>query len=206
MSSQLSEQRDFIRRKMRSYRQALTVIQQQQASLALLNHLISHPKVKIAQRISVTLAYDGEINVQAFIDWCWQQNKHVYLPVIHPTLTGQLLFLEYRQNTEMVTNRYGISEPKLLTQESNALSFQQTCSASDLDLIFTPLVAFDQLGNRIGMGGGYYDRLLAPWFQEKRGPYPIGLAHDCQYVNALPIQYWDVALPEIITPNKHFYF
>ncbi|MGB5447016.1 MAG: 5-formyltetrahydrofolate cyclo-ligase [Psychromonas sp.] len=46
--------------------------------------------------------------------------------------------------------------------------------------------------------------MLAPWFKDKSGPYPIGLAHDCQQVAELPIAEWDVPLPEIITPSKHF--
>jgi 5-formyltetrahydrofolate cyclo-ligase len=96
----------------------------------------------------------------------------------------------------MELNRYGIYEPKL--------EQLHTCALNKLDIIFTPLVAFDQEGNRIGMGGGYYDRMLAPWFKEKRGPYPIGLAHDCQKVSKLPVEEWDVPLPEIITPSQHY--
>ena len=169
----------------------------------MLQTLKLHPKVQQAQHVSVTLAYDGEIDLNPFIDWCWQQQKQVYLPVVHPTKTGQLLFLAYHKNTEMIINRYGIAEPKFTHTTKN---IEQTCPAQSLDLVLTPLVAFDQQGNRIGMGGGYYDRLLAPWFTQRTGPYPIGLAHDCQYINALPIQEWDVPLPEVITPSQHFYF
>lgn len=206
MSLQLSEQRKFIRQKMRVSRQALTTTQQQQASAALLHKLISHPKIKTAQRISVTLAHDGEIDLHSFIAWCWQQQKQIYLPVIHPILSGQLLFLEYQHSTEMIKNRYAITEPKLLSEVHNPEQFQNASAVTDLDIICTPLVAFDEQGNRIGMGGGYYDRLLAPWFKNKSGPYPIGLAHDCQYIKTLPTQHWDVPLPEIITPSKNFYF
>lgn len=57
------------------------------------------------------------------------------------------------------------------------------------------------------MGGGFYDRTLQGWQQRHRlgvGPYPIGLAHDCQRVAALPVAAWDVPLPEIITPQAHY--
>ncbi len=203
MTNAISTQRNTIRQQIRSARKALSCNEQKQASSQLLQTLKKHPKVQQAQHVSVTLAYDGEIDLGPFIDWCWQQQKKVYLPVVHPTKTGQLIFLAYQQDTEMVVNRYGIAEPKLSHPTKN---IKQTCPAGDLDLVLTPLVAFDHQGNRIGMGGGYYDRLLAPWFTQRTGPYPIGLAHDCQYISSLPIQEWDVPLPEVITPSQHFYF
>ena len=73
-----------------------------------------------------------------------------------------------------------------------------------LDIVFTPLVAFDREGNRMGMGGGYYDRTLQHW-QENHSPYPIGIAHDCQQVEHLEQQHWDVPLGEIITPSHVYY-
>jgi 5-formyltetrahydrofolate cyclo-ligase len=211
MTNTQSNQRDQIRKSIRVQRKALTTMQQKSASLSLLSHLTQYVKVQQAQHISVTLPYDGEIDLTPFIEWCWQQNKQVYLPVVHPHKRGEIFFLSYTPSTPMITNRYGIKEPVLNNQnvpsENQIIeNATETIPTKQLDIIFTPLVAFDRLGNRIGMGGGYYDRLLAPWFTDKKGPYPIGLAHGCQYVDLLPIQEWDVPLPEIITPNKHFHF
>jgi len=188
--------RTQIREQMRTARRDLSGFEQQQSAAKLLTRLIEHKKVLTAQKIALSLAHDGEIDTFEFINWCWANNKQVYLPVVHPFSKGHLLFLQYAADSEMVLNKYGIYEPKL--------EQLHTTPVSQLDLIFTPLVAFDQQGNRIGMGGGYYDRMLAPWFKEKSGPYPIGLAHDCQRVEALPIAEWDVPLPEIITPSHHY--
>ncbi|MEH6453248.1 MAG: 5-formyltetrahydrofolate cyclo-ligase [Psychromonas sp.] len=190
--------RTQIRNQIRSARRALSSLQQQQDAQTLFSRLIKNQKVLTAKNISVTLAHDGEIDVSTFINWCWKNNKNVYLPVVHPFSKGHLLFLQYSPDTQMIANKYGILEPKLEKLHS--------CAAHQLDLIFTPLVAFDGSGNRIGMGGGYYDRMLAPWFKDKTGPYPIGLAHDCQQVEHLPVEAWDVPLPEIITPSEHFYW
>lgn len=206
MNNTISEQRDAIRREVRSSRRALSFDQQQQASNQLLEKLMIHPRVLKAQNISLTLAYDGEIDLFPFIEWCWRQKKQIYLPVVHPFETGKLLFLAYNQDTEMVVNRYGIKEPKLTNDPHHSEVFLDCCPVNKLDLVFTPLVAFDREGNRIGMGGGYYDRLLSPWFKHQTGPYPIGLAHDCQLWKILPIQDWDVPLPEIITPTQFFCF
>ncbi|WP_028864875.1 5-formyltetrahydrofolate cyclo-ligase [Psychromonas aquimarina] len=188
--------RDEIRKHIRKQRRLLTPAQQSLDAQKLFSKLIRHDKVIKAHKIAISLAHDGEIETFAFIKWCWANKKQVYLPVVHPFSKGHLLFLHYTSDSEMVTNKYGISEPKL--------EQQHTCPVTDLDIIFAPLVAFDQQGNRIGMGGGYYDRMLAPWFKNKSGPYPIGLAHNCQQVKQLPIKKWDVPLPEIITPSEHY--
>jgi 5-formyltetrahydrofolate cyclo-ligase len=52
------------------------------------------------------------------------------------------------------------------------------------------------------MGGGYYDRTLAPFATNQTGPKAIGLAHDCQQVDRLPIESWDIPLSTIMTPSK----
>ncbi|ADO10697.1 Uncharacterized protein ygfA [Pantoea vagans C9-1] len=66
--------------------------------------------------------------------------------------------------------------------------------------MLVPLVAFDQHGQRLGMGGGFYDRTLQNWRQH--GFLPVGLAHDCQQVDSLPVAEWDVPLPAVMTPSK----
>jgi 5-formyltetrahydrofolate cyclo-ligase len=190
--------RNAIRQQIRSARRALSDEQQKIASEKLLLRLIKLDKVQNAEKIAISLAFDGEIQTLPFIEWCWENNKQVYLPVIHPFNKGHLLFLLYTAKTTMFINQYGIPEPKL--------NVQLICPVKELDLIFTPLVAFDKQGNRIGMGGGYYDRTLAPWFSQQTGPYPIGLAHDCQQVIELPTESWDVPLPQIITPSMSYYF
>lgn len=187
-----------IRKKMRLDRRNLSDSQQKKASSDLLARLSQHPKVLNAQKIAISLAFDGEIDTLSFIKWCWAKNKQIYLPVLHPFSKGYLLFLQYSPLSEMVTNQYEIAEPKL--------QLSQVCPMDTLDIIFTPLVAFDNDGNRIGMGGGYYDRMLTPWYQNKTGPYPIGLAHDLQQVDKLPVESWDVPLPEIITPSEHYFY
>ncbi|BBN82699.1 hypothetical protein PA25_26840 [Pseudoalteromonas sp. A25] len=79
------------------------------------------------------------------------------------------------------------------------------CPLYELDYLLMPLVAFDHLGNRLGMGGGYYDKTLARYYKEHmKKPELIGLAHDCQKVEQLPTEAWDVPLQQIITPSKFY--
>lgn len=190
--------RENIRQHIRITRNSLSSAQQLNSALNITQRLITLKKVQQAKHIAISLAFDGELNTQPFIQWCWENNKNIYLPVIHPTQQRQLLFLHYTRTTKIILNQYGIKEPTLEAQNIYPLA--------QLDLIFTPLVAFDKQGNRLGMGGGYYDSILTPWFEQRTGPYPIGLAHDCQLVEQLPIESWDIPLPEIITPAKHYQF
>lgn len=157
------------------------------------------PQIQNARTVSLFLSFDGELNTRPLIERLWQAGKSVYLPVLHPFSRGNLLFLRYSAESEMVLNHFGIEEPRL--------NVQQVLPVSRLDIIFTPLVAFDATGQRLGMGGGFYDRTLQDWesaYAQQCGPYPIGLAHDCQRVDALLVQEWDVPLPEIITPSTHY--
>ena len=191
--------RQQLRQLVRKRRQALTPLQQTQAAELLLTQLSRHPLIASADKIAVYLANDSEINPLPFIHWCWQQGKSIYLPVLHPFSKGQLLFLHYDENTDMTVNHLGITEPKL--------DLQKICPVEQLDILLTPLVAFDSSGDRLGMGGGFYDRTLEKWHRSHRQGesttlHPIGLAHDCQLVEKIPSQYWDVPIPEIITPGK----
>lgn len=186
--------RDKIRTLIRKRRQALSSQDQTQAGLDLLNQIKKLPHITQAKSIALYLSIDGEVDTAPSIKWLWQQNKQVLLPVIHPFSPGHLLFLNYLPTTPMLINQYGIPEP--------ILDQTQICPLSNIDIIFTPLVAFDESGQRLGMGGGYYDRTLEKSFETGEGAQAIGLAHNCQKVDTLPTQDWDIPLSIIVTPEQ----
>jgi 5-formyltetrahydrofolate cyclo-ligase len=195
--------RKEIRQQIRTQRLALSSEQQYSAARALLEHFSNDSKIKQAQHLAIYLSNDGELDTQPLIDWCWQQGKNVYLPVIHPFTQGHLLFLRYTMHTPLVKNHYGIAEPKL--------DVRSVILPKQLDIICTPLVAFDCNGGRLGMGGGFYDRTLSSWYQcfktnKSAKPYPVGIAHNCQQVSLLPCESWDIPLPEVFTPAKQHIF
>ena len=192
----MSVTRTLLRSNVRKLRQKLSAIEQQKASNELKQRLSNHVKIQSSNTIALYLANDGELDPMPFIEWCWQQQKQVYLPVLHPFCSGHLLFLLYEKNSSMIKNHYGISEPKL--------DVTKICPLNQLDILCTPLVAFDHTGARLGMGGGFYDRTMMNW--QIHQFYPIGLAHDCQQVDSVPVEYWDIPLPEIITPTQNHRF
>jgi 5-formyltetrahydrofolate cyclo-ligase len=184
--------RQQIRTEVRQRRKNLTSEQQSLFALQAAERVATHPRIQAASTISVFLSFDGELDTAPLIKRLWQEGKQLCLPVLHPFTSGNLLFLRYNPDTPLVRNKLKILEP--------ALDATQIVPLSQLDIILTPLVAFDSHGQRLGMGGGFYDRTLENW--QDGGPYPIGLAHDCQQVDNLPIEHWDVPLPEVITPGK----
>ena len=195
--------RKEIRQQIRAQRFALSAEQQSSAAIALLEHFSNDSKIQQAQHLAIYLSNDGELDTQPLIDWCWQQGKSVYLPVIHPFTVGHLLFLHYTTHTPLIKNHYGIAEPKL--------DVRSVILPKQLDIICTPLVAFDCNGGRLGMGGGFYDRTLSAWYQRFKSnksakPYPVGIAHNCQQVSRLPCESWDIPLPEVFTPSKQHIF
>ncbi|QKJ48815.1 5-formyltetrahydrofolate cyclo-ligase [Proteus vulgaris] len=196
IEASLFQQRDEIRKSIRQKRRLLTQEQQQHAALKLCEQVLTHPKIKQAQTIALFLSFDGEIDTSPLISQLWALNKQVCLPVLHPFHRHHLLFLRYTPSTALVKNRFNISEPPL--------NVNAVIPLSNIDIIFTPLVAFDEQGQRLGMGGGFYDRTLENW--QQKSFYPMGLAHTCQQVAHLPIANWDVPLPEIITPEKIWHF
>ena len=154
--------------------------------------------LQVAERIAFYIATDGEMDPAPLIERAIKAGKQCYLPVLRQRPTNSLWFSRYDTKTPLKPNRFGIPEPDM--------HHQHTISPRGLDLILLPLVAFDLTGNRLGMGGGYYDRTLS--FRLKRshwkGPKLIGLAHELQCIDALPRNPWDVPLDGVITEH-HFY-
>lgn len=184
--------RQQIRQQIRQRRRALTPEQQTQFALHAADRMMAYPPVLLAQTVAVFLSFDGELDTRPLIDQLWRAGKRVYLPVLHPFSPGNLLFLHYHPSSELVVNRLNIREPKLDVRDVLPLS--------QLDVLVTPLVAFDAAGQRLGMGGGFYDRTLQNWRQHRL--QRVGYAHDCQQVDALPTEQWDIPLPAVITPSK----
>ena len=184
--------RQEIRQFIRKQRRTLTPDQQAHFAQQASARMMAYSPVVMAHTVALFLSFDGELDTAPVIARLWREGKQLCLPVLHPFVPGNLLFLRYTPDTPLVRNRLNILEPQL--------DVTQVIPLSRLDVILTPLVAFDSVGQRLGMGGGFYDRTLERW--KNGGPYPIGLAHDCQHVDALPVEHWDVPLPQVITPGK----
>jgi 5-formyltetrahydrofolate cyclo-ligase len=192
--------RHSLRKAFRDKRLSLSNEQQTTAAQGLVKQYQKNALFQDARNVALYLSFNGEVNTQPLIDYLWSMNVDVFVPILHPFCKGHLLFQEFTHNTKMRENHFGISEPRL--------DVQRVCPVENLSIIFTPLVAFDLSGNRLGMGGGFYDRTLARLKKmgDKSKPIVVGLAHELQKSTALPTETWDIRLPYILTSNKLYSF
>lgn len=179
-----------LRSQMRQTRRQLSNRQHQQAALRLKRQLNQNPAFKFAKRIALYLPNDGEVETKIVIQQAWKDGKEVYLPVLDPIRKGFLWFIEYKANSRMKKNRFGIAEPDP--------KFNKRIHPQFLQIVGLPLVAFDRQGNRLGMGGGFYDRTFEFCRREGVKPKLFGLAHRCQEAEKLPTESWDIQLSDII--------
>lgn len=188
-----------LRQQLRTQRLALTRRQRQRAASQSLRHLtqLSHLALP-ATNANIGLFVDafGEMPTQPLLDWARKHRHNIYLPVV--TRNHQpLVFIEFSQkhwlNARLPRHPLGMRQP----ETGNKLK------ASELDVLFMPLVAADKLGNRMGMGGGYYDRTLV---KVKHKPLKLGWAYDFQLVDQLMSNPWDIKLDALITPSKLWLF
>ena len=159
----------------------------------LLNNLV---EIKKARHIGLYLPFKNEIDATALTRSPSTQ-CHFYVPKIVKH-AKKLIFTRLPSSySRLHTNRYGITE----------MSRGVIRSAKQLDVVLVPLVAFDQEGRRLGMGGGYYDTTFAfKNLQHKpRKPCLIGLAHSFQEIASVPVDFWDISLDAIITEKKILY-
>ncbi|HYW91134.1 MAG TPA: 5-formyltetrahydrofolate cyclo-ligase [Gammaproteobacteria bacterium] len=183
-----------LRREMRRRRRELSADQRFHRGRAMSRIITALPLFRNSRRIALFLATDGEMDPGTVMQHAQAMDKQVFLPVLagSPRRVG-LRFVRHAPGEVLVANRFGIPEP--LPDPGRVIN------PRFLDLVMAPLVAFDDHGNRLGMGGGYYDRtfeflrLRRSW----RKPRLIGVAHEFQRLAALPREPWDVPLSGVVT-------
>ena len=183
-------ERRALRREMRGRRRSLSAADRRAASRALSRRVASTRWFVNGKTIAIYLSNDGEIDLAPLVARAWSMGKRTYLPRL---FGPRLWFLPYHPHSVLTANRFSIPEP--------AEPAGRRIHPLLLDLVLFPLVAFDELGNRLGMGAGYYDRTFEAVRRRTawRGPRRVGVAYELQKVPSLPAADWDVRLDAIVT-------
>ena len=183
-----------LRQRIRQQRRSLSRAEADLYAEQLAQRTARHALVLQSQRIAAYLAADGEIDPVPLMQSLWEMGKTIYLPVLVPFSNWKLWFAEFNPTDRLAFNRFGIPEPVQ----------RRLIKPCALDLVLTPLVAFDDNGHRIGMGGGYYDRSFAFLRRRRhwRKPRLLGLAYELQKQVAIKPNDWDIPLDAVATEAK----
>jgi len=180
-----------MRQRALSARRAMSAESRDIASAKICSTLIRSHQFFAAKSIACYLPMADEVDPTRIIERAWCAKKRIFCPVI--AKSGKMFFRRLEPDTTLRQNRFGLWEP----------IDGEIIAARQLDLVITPLVAFDDENNRIGMGGGYFDRYFA--FQKRSTrwlrPKLIGLAFDCQKVEKIVANPWDIRLCAVISAS-----
>jgi len=186
-------ERNALRQQIRLQRRAMTATEQAACAHRLARHAGKDPLVFNSRHIAAYLAADGEMDPWPLMERLWSLGKTLYLPILIPFSDQRLWFSAYKPGDPLIVNRFGILEPER--------HHYRRIRPAALDLVLTPLVAFDPMGHRLGMGGGYYDRSFAFLNTRRhwRKPRLLGLAYEFQRHSLLEAEAWDVPLDAVAT-------
>ncbi len=178
-----ADDRRDLRRRVRAARRAMSPAERAAADTAIVRHIQSSREYRSARHIALFLAFDGEPSLRPLLAAAAKAGKRVYAPVI---TRRHMHFAELDAGAPLARNFFGILEPSL----------GERIDARHLDLVLTPLVAFDERGVRVGVGRGYYDRCFRFLHGQRRWRKPklLGVAYELQRVPPLAPQAWDIPL------------
>ncbi len=179
-----------LRKELRARRRGLSATEHAQRSNRAAQMIARLPQFSAGSRIALYLPFDAEVDTAGLIAVACRRGIRSYVPVVSDARHGRIGFYPLAGPTRR--GRYGILVP------------HRNVGPVDprwLDLVVVPLVGVDAAGKRLGMGAGYYDRVMAfrrgrvDW----RGPRLIGLAFDCQRVESISAEPWDLGLDYLAT-------
>jgi 5-formyltetrahydrofolate cyclo-ligase len=181
-----------LRRESLRARTALPPDEREQASEVIADKFVHSAFFQRSRLVGCYLSLSVEVDTWRIIARAWRMKKRVFAPV---TRRNRILeFREVTPETSLVRDDFGLLMP----------AAGDVIAARKLDVVLTPLVAFDDECRRIGMGGGYYDRTFS-FLRGRRQllkPKLVGLAFASQQVPEIAANPWDIRLYSVITESR----
>jgi 5-formyltetrahydrofolate cyclo-ligase len=138
--------------------------------------------------VGLYYAIGAEAPTLAYARWFHENGRTVALPWFADR-DSPMTFRTWRDpwdEAELITGPFGILQPSVSSPEAIPT------------LVFVPVLAFTAGGERLGQGGGHYDR----WLAANPRAVALGLAWDCQLADALPTEHHDRPLRAVVTPTR----
>lgn len=175
-----------IRREMIKKRRDLSVKERERLARACTKRVLELEMFQTAKTILVYMSYNGEMMTDYLIDEARKRGKIVAAPTV---LGENMEFYAFSSEEEFVADRHGILEP--IPSEEKKVKDEE-------GLIIMPGVAFDEQKNRVGYGGGFYDRYL----KEHPRLQKIAIAYDFQVMDSVPTEEFDEKADWIVTEKR----
>ncbi len=151
------------------------------ASASVMEQIVDLPVFCAAKNILIYYPIQNEIDLRGLLQLA--PEKHYFMPAVQHHKNMELR--EYTGDKKLKRGKFGIPEP------------QGESYTGNIDLILVPGIAFDKQGNRLGRGGGYYDRFLRKFRRAKK----IGVGYNFQLVKSVPTDWHDVRLDEVVVSD-----
>ena len=184
--------KESLRKHLRVQRRSLSAAEYSLRSTRAAKAVSRLPMFKAGRRIALYLPFDRETDTTKLIAEARRRGLQVFVPVIVDRRHSRIRFFPLGSKTERGV--FGIAVPSTLSRPM---------PSRWLNLIVVPLVGVDSVGRRLGMGGGFYDRVLD--FRRHRshwaGPHLVGFAFDCQRTESNFAEPWDVRLDSLATES-----
>lgn len=178
-----------IRRDILGKRNDISQIYRKEWDDSIFSKLINSDLYKEANRLFIYVNYSSEVNTIEIIKRALRDKKDIYVPKTCKE-SKSMVAVKINSLNGLIVDKYGISEPPVVDKSE---------IASDFDLIIMPGVAFDIHGNRIGYGGGYYDKYI---FSLEKNIKKVALAYEIQIVEEIESEIHDIKVDYIITNEK----
>ena len=180
-----------IRKKILNIRNNLTKETLNDFNKDIFNTLINSDIYINAKNIFIYISFGSEVETKKIIEHAISIGKNIYVPKTDKNIK-EMIAVKIHNFDNMTVDKWGILEPTIVDKNLVGNKF---------DLIIMPGVAFDITGNRIGYGGGYYDKYI---YQLKNKPTILALAYEFQIINNIIAESHDIKLDYIITENNFY--
>src|SRR5690606_3765415 len=186
--NEIRQEKKMLRQKLSAVRNELSPSVGMEQSEHACQHLMELIHRLHIRSVPVYIACRSELNTWPYVEWCWQHHIHVLAPRCDVATHTMILYPLYNKD-QLRSGAYGIMEPdNLKLNPTNEIP----------EAVIVPGLAFNSKGQRLGYGGGYYDRLY-----ERFGDHTtwIGIAHEQQLVEEIPVDHYDIILNFVVS-NK----
>jgi 5-formyltetrahydrofolate cyclo-ligase len=184
----VKEQKAALRSRLLAARAELTAEQRTAAARAIRDALLERPEVQMAGTVAAYYSVGAEPDTRGLLFALWKRGSYVLLPLLRPD--GDLDWASYEGPESLVPGPRGLLEPGEPPRGPGAVA--------RADVVLAPALAVDRAGNRLGRGGGSYDRALA-----RVGPMVplIALVYDAELLDRVPAEPHDVKVRAAVSPG-----